>query len=106
MSAPAAAGPGPGRPPGRTHLAVVRPAEPASPAGPVHDDPVRCAVLPVLAGLPFPARRWQVLAEADAWGASGPIRHLISGLPEGCYRDLDTVVDVLRMLHGRRTRPV
>lgn len=106
VSAPAPAGPAPRRRPSRSRLAVVRPAEPASPAEAVGDDPVRCAVRPVLAGLRFPARRWQVLAEADAWGASGPIRHLISCLPEGCYRDLDTVVDVLRFLHGRRARPV
>lgn len=106
MSEPAAVVAGPGPRPDRPHLTVVPTSDHplgVSPAPAV--DPVRGAVTPVLAGLVFPARRWQVLAESDSWGATGPIRNLITGLPDGVYRDLDTVVAVLRMLHGRRRRP-
>jgi len=52
----------------------------------------------VLAGLRLPARRWQVIAEGDAWGVSGTLRRALNLLPEYDYPTLDSIVDVL--MHG------
>ena len=49
----------------------------------------------VLAGLGFPAQRWQVLTEADFWGVTGRLRTQLAGLPEGTYPTLDAVVETL-----------
>ncbi|MDQ4117838.1 MAG: hypothetical protein M3235_12855, partial [Actinomycetota bacterium] len=53
----------------------------------------------VLAGLRLPAPRWQVIAEADAWGVSGTLRRALNLLPESSYPSLDAIADML--LHGR-----
>ncbi|MER5673705.1 hypothetical protein [Pseudonocardia alni] len=60
------------------------------------------AVRPVLAGLSFPAQRWQVLAEADAWGAPGVLRRVLADLPVGEYADLTAVLGAVRARHRSR----
>ncbi|MEQ3549479.1 hypothetical protein WIS52_03260 [Pseudonocardia nematodicida] len=43
----------------------------------------------------WPASRWQVLAEADAWGVSGVVARQLAPLPEGRYPSLEAVVETL-----------
>ncbi|MEJ8278149.1 hypothetical protein [Pseudonocardia spirodelae] len=84
---PAAAPAGSARPRRRASAVVVpRPVPPRREA-------VLRAARPVLAGLAFPAQRWQVLAEADAWGAPGVLRRLLVDLPVGEYADLSAVLE-------------
>ena len=59
---------------------------------------VRESLQAVLAGLRLPARRWQVIAEGDAWGISGALRRALNLLPECTYPTLDAIADTL--LHG------
>ncbi len=81
-------------------------AAPARPSGrrvpPQPPEVLLRSVGPVLAGLTFPAQRWQVLAEADAWGAPGVLRRLLAELPSGRYADLDSVVRAVRTVRPRR----
>ncbi|MEJ8279968.1 hypothetical protein [Pseudonocardia spirodelae] len=60
----------------------------------------------VLAGLRWPAHRWQVLAEAEAWGVSGVVRQQILPLPDGRYPSFESVVDVLTAAARGRLRPL
>ncbi|PKB29521.1 hypothetical protein ATL51_1152 [Pseudonocardia alni] len=59
----------------------------------------------VLAGLRWPAHRWQVLAEAEAWGVSGVVRQQILPLPDGRYPSFEAVVEVLTAAARGRLRP-
>jgi hypothetical protein len=45
----------------------------------------------VLADLTYPAAKWQVLAEADYYGANFEVRALLWALPLGRYDSFDTV---------------
>jgi hypothetical protein len=60
----------------------------------------------VLAGLRYPAARWQVLAEADHYGADSASRAQLWTLPAGVYEDLSSVLVELGLLarNGRRPR--
>jgi hypothetical protein len=60
----------------------------------------------VLAGLRYPAARWQVLAEADHYGADSASRAQLWALPPGVYDDLSSVLVELGLLarNGRRPR--
>jgi hypothetical protein len=49
-------------------------------------------VAAALAGVVYPARRWQLLAQADHYGADVHTRAELSRLPEGLYPDLATVI--------------
>ncbi|MER7438456.1 hypothetical protein ACFU8R_05155 [Pseudonocardia alni] len=60
----------------------------------------------VLAGLRWPAHRWQVLAEAEAWGVSGVVRQQLLPLPDGRYPSFEAVVEVLTAAARGRLRPV
>ena len=47
--------------------------------------PPATVLVPILAGLRFPADRWQVLAHVDYYGADPVTRHLFWELPERRY---------------------
>lgn len=63
----------------------------------------------VLHGLSFPAARWQVMAEADHYGADSVTRAQLSTLPIRTYPDLAEVLAALglhvvdRRRRGART---
>jgi hypothetical protein len=52
-------------------------------------------VAPVFSGLMFPARTWQLIAQADYYGADYHLRAALSRLPDGDYVDLAAVVGAL-----------
>jgi hypothetical protein len=56
----------------------------------------------VLAGLAFPADRWQVLAHVDHYGPDRGTRHLFWQLPEQSYRSIGAVLAALGALDGPR----
>jgi hypothetical protein len=55
----------------------------------------------VLAGVRYPARTWQLLAQADAYGADALTRTVLGRLPDSTFASLDAVLAVLR--DGRPT---
>ena len=59
----------------------------------------------VLAGLRYPAARWQVLAEADHYGADSASRAQLWALPTGVYDDLSSVLVELGLLARNGQRP-
>ncbi|ANY09032.1 hypothetical protein AFB00_25330 [Pseudonocardia sp. HH130630-07] len=59
----------------------------------------------VLAGLHWPAYRWQVIAEAEAWGVSGMLRNQLAPLPDGRYPSVDALVATLVAQLTARPRP-
>jgi hypothetical protein len=64
-------------------------------------DPARFAA--VLAGVAYPARTWQLLAQADHYGADAQTRAALDRLPVGTYANLDAVLAML--WQARNTRP-
>lgn len=54
----------------------------------------------VLAGLAYPARTWQLCAQADAYGADSGTREALSRLPVATYPSLDAVLNQLRKTHS------
>lgn len=61
----------------------------------------------VLVGLSFPAARWQVLAEADHYGADSVSRAQLLTLPVRIYPDLAEVLAALGLfVANRRLRAV
>lgn len=102
--------------PGRTLRPVPAPVARARAALPPPDPrPVSSADLErlhenlrrVLAGLRWPAHRWQILAEAEAeaWGVSGLVREQLVPLPDGRYPSFESVVEVLTAAAHDRLRP-
>ena len=62
----------------------------------------------VLDGLSFPAARWQVIAQADHYGADAVTRAQLVALPVRTYADLGAVLVALGLFvpdRGRRTAP-
>jgi hypothetical protein len=59
----------------------------------------------VLAGLRYPAAKWQVLAEADHYGADVASRAQLWTLPAGTYADLSGVLGQLGLLEPGATVP-
>lgn len=49
------------------------------------------AVRHVLRGLRFPAERWQVITQAELYGADGHTRSLLHALPRRRYRSTSDV---------------
>ncbi len=92
-ASPSAAG-SPARPPAPGSTPV--PARPAP-----HVAQLREGLRHVLSELRFPARRWQVIAEADSWGVGGPLRQVIGRLPDGSYPSLAVILEVLTGPAGR-----
>jgi len=58
------------------------------------------AVRQVLRGLDFPAERWQVITQAELYGADVQTREKLHQLPKRHYRSTS---DVTRALAGRST---
>jgi hypothetical protein len=58
----------------------------------------------VLDGLSYPAARWQVIAQADHYGADSVSRAQLTTLPIGTYPDLVQVLAALGLLVDRRRR--
>jgi len=56
----------------------------------------------VLAGLEYPAAKWQVLAEADHYGADSASRAQLWTLRPGTYRDLRSVLAELGLVADTR----
>jgi hypothetical protein len=56
----------------------------------------------VWAGLAYPARTWQLCAQADAYGADSHTREALSRLPAAVYAILDAVLTELRDMHPGR----
>lgn len=56
----------------------------------------------VLAELPFPARRWQLITVADLYGVDAGTRTLLYSLPARPYRDL---ADVIAAVAGDQDSP-
>ena len=54
----------------------------------------------VLDGVLYPARSWQLLAQADHYGVSRELRATLNGLPDGVYRDAQAVVAELERIAG------
>jgi hypothetical protein len=56
----------------------------------------------VLAGLPYPAAKWQIIAHADGYGADSVSAAQLWSLPVAVYADLTAVCAALGLLPGRR----
>ena len=50
----------------------------------------------VLAGLSYPAAKWQILMHAENYGADAFTRVELWSLPTGEYRDIESVIAALR----------
>jgi hypothetical protein len=63
----------------------------------------------VLAGMTFPAAKWQLVMQAEAYGADAESRAELWALPTGIYPDLRSVLDAVaaadRPIAPRTTRP-
>ena len=55
----------------------------------------------VLAGLTYPAAKWQIVAQADAYGADAVTTAQLWSLPTGTYRDLAAVCLALGLVPAR-----
>jgi len=62
-------------------------------------DPLAVRLGHVLAGLRFPATRWQLVAQADYYGADSKSRTELGRLPAGLYRDLAAVISAIKANH-------
>jgi hypothetical protein len=51
-----------------------------------------------LDGLVYPATTWQILAEADAYGTTGPIRAALYALPQTQYGSFDDIRRALLLM--------
>jgi hypothetical protein len=58
-------------------------------------DPDTVRLAQVLSGLTFPALRWQLIAQADYYGADTKSRTELDRLPTGLYRDLAAVISAV-----------
>lgn len=112
MSAPRRSEPGrfPPEPARPGLVAVPPPGRDRAPGDPAavsaEHQRLRDSLGPVLAGLRWPAFRWQVLAEAEAWGVSGVVREQLVPLPDGRYPSLEIILEVLvAAARGRIRRP-
>jgi hypothetical protein len=56
----------------------------------------------VLAGMVYPAAKWQLVMQAEAYGADAATRAELWALPTGTYADLRSVLDAGAA--GRATR--
>jgi len=59
-------------------------------------DPDTVRLTHVLFGLTFPALKWQLVAQADYYGADMKSRTELDRLPTGLYRDLAAVISAVR----------
>ncbi|MBP2367954.1 hypothetical protein [Pseudonocardia parietis] len=91
--------PTPPPPPRPGLVAVPATAQPAPPSA--ERERLQDNLARVLADLCWPAFRWQVLTEAEAWGVSAVIRNQLLPLPDGRYPSVEAVVEVLSAARGR-----
>lgn len=63
--------------------------------GDAHADGRRIAQ--VLAGLTFPAAKWQLLMQAEYYGADAPTRAQLWALRVGTFADLTAVLEALHL---------
>ncbi len=59
----------------------------------------------VLADVPFPAAKWQLIIHAEDYGADSGTRADLWGLPAGSYADLNAVLGALGLLAVPSPRP-
>lgn len=59
----------------------------------------------VLAGLAFPAAKWQIVMQAEEYGADSATREQLWSLPTGSYPDLRAVLASLGLSTRPRTVP-
>jgi hypothetical protein len=52
-------------------------------------------VRPALRGLRFPAERWEIVTQAEFYGADRRTRTLLAGLPDGRYTSLAAIATAL-----------
>lgn len=98
MSAPVPRPPTPA-PPRPGLAAVPPPVQAALPS--VERERLRDNLARVLADLCWPACRWEVLTEAEAWGVSAVTRNQLTPLPDGRYASIEAVVEMLSAAGGR-----
>jgi hypothetical protein len=63
----------------------------------------------VLAGIPWPAAKWQLISYAEEYGADAATRADLWSLPPGTYSSLSSVLGALGLTpgpRGRRPRPL
>lgn len=54
----------------------------------------------VLAGIPFPAAKWQLIMHAEEYGADAASRAELWALPASSYPDLRSVLSALGLIDG------
>jgi hypothetical protein len=59
----------------------------------------------VLADVPFPAAKWQLIIHAEDYGADSGTRADLWGLPAGSYADVAAVLGALGLLAPPPSRP-
>lgn len=59
----------------------------------------------VLAGLPFPAAKWQIVMQAEDYGADAATRAELWALPAHGYPDLSAVLVALGIVAARPSYP-
>jgi hypothetical protein len=68
-------------------------------------DPMALGIQQVLAGLDFPAERWQVIAQAQYYGAGPAYTTELAQLPARTYQSLrEVAVELYRLRRHRATR--
>ena len=53
---------------------------------------------PVLDGLTYPAQRWQILVQAELYGAATTTKDVLRRLPQGSYADTGEVTRTVAAL--------
>lgn len=72
----------------------------------VHPDPISIGIRQVLAGLRFPAQRWQVIAQAHYYGAGSGYSFALNRLPARTYLGTDDIASQLLAARVRSHRRV
>ena len=54
-----------------------------------------------LAGMPWPARRWQTVAWADFNRASAQLREVLRHLPDNTYANVDELINTMAAIEQR-----
>jgi hypothetical protein len=62
----------------------------------------RVIIATALAGVSYPAQRWQLLAQADHYGVGGHIRADLGRLPGRAYPSLEAVIATLTAIAASR----
>jgi hypothetical protein len=84
--------------PGRKRHGAARPGQDRPAEDPVGVRPGAQRITQVLAGLRYPAAKWQILAEADHYGADSTSLAQLWTLSAGTYRNLGSVLAELGLV--------